>query len=242
MVKLKKITSSSDSPGMVRIVKSSMEEVKNMKESDEYDIHLIVLKKQNDFFKLHLKKLNDLIDEYISTSGGKQKHKKLRKNVIDLSKNKQERMSNLLSRQLNTSERRIRLLSTERKKIVAKISKYEQPGYMDNLEQHLLDLNEGIVIQKDKINWKRQQDIKLMNNVIEKRHTKNSRFQSHLREHSPSNFYYNEDMRTVKLRGSSRNYNSSERQRSRYENRLFDSDNQEGKFPIISCRFYKSKH
>ena len=50
---------------MEKIISAAIKEAKQSGITDKYDIHLLVLKKENDFYKQHLKNINTQISQYI---------------------------------------------------------------------------------------------------------------------------------------------------------------------------------
>lgn len=50
---------------MEKIISAALKEAKKDGITDKYDIHLLVLKRENEFYKKHLKNINTQISQYI---------------------------------------------------------------------------------------------------------------------------------------------------------------------------------
>ena len=141
-----------DSDEMIRIINDAMEEAEIKGIKKKYEILLLILKKENDFYKEHLKNLNKLISQYIDRWAQMKTKKKPTSNtkIIDLSKSK--KMLNLVTKQITTAHKQIRHLSIERDRLYELMRKSDDIEYLNDLEQKLLDFNEAIKIQREKVN------------------------------------------------------------------------------------------
>lgn len=122
VVKLKKIMISiegqqdpSEEPNnddqMMIILRAAKKEARERGITDRDEIQMMVLQKENEFMKDHLKEINTLISQYIDKTMV-QPTKKAAK-VIDLVEEKQKRISGILDKQISTAKKQIQHLSTE---------------------------------------------------------------------------------------------------------------------------------
>jgi hypothetical protein len=110
-----------------------------------------------------------------------------------MGKSKLERFEKLLDRQIETSKKQVNFVDSQKKILATKMTKYQNPKWVERLEHQNLQLEERIKLQREKVNLKRQQEINLFDHIIDKHDTKNIKFKEQIRNLSEQRYYEAED-------------------------------------------------